>query len=51
MSDDGVPRKLLGTKKEEVTDWRILHNEELHIVYPISVAYPGILFGGGNKFY
>jgi hypothetical protein len=31
-----VLRKILGTKREEVTDWRRLHNEELHNVYPIS---------------
>jgi hypothetical protein len=29
MSAKGVLRKIIGTKREEVTDWRRLHNEEL----------------------
>ena len=34
MSDNVVLRNILGTKREELTDWRRLHNEELHNMYP-----------------
>jgi len=31
VSENQVPRKIFGSKKDEVTgDWRRLHNEELH---------------------
>jgi hypothetical protein len=28
-----VLRRIFGTKREEVTGWRKLHNEELHTLY------------------
>jgi hypothetical protein len=32
--ENRVPRKIFGTKRDEVTgEWRKLHNEELHVLY------------------
>jgi hypothetical protein len=34
MFEDRIPRRIFGTKWDEVTgSWRKLHNEELHNVY------------------
>ena len=39
--DSRVPRKIFGSKSDEVTtDWRRLHNEELHDLYS-STHYSG----------
>jgi hypothetical protein len=33
--ENGVLRRIFGPKREEVTgEWRKLHNEELHNLYP-----------------
>jgi hypothetical protein len=33
--ENKVPRRIFGTKRDEVTgEWRKLHNEELHDLYP-----------------
>jgi hypothetical protein len=33
--ENGVLRRIFGLKRDEVTgDWRKLHNEELHNLYP-----------------
>jgi hypothetical protein len=35
MLENGVLRRIFGPKKDEVTgEWRKLHNEELHDLYP-----------------
>jgi hypothetical protein len=31
--ENRVIRRIFGPKKDEVTEWRKLHNEELHILY------------------
>jgi len=37
VSQNGVTRRIFGPRRDKVTgDWRILHNEELHILYSSS---------------
>jgi hypothetical protein len=38
-SENRVLRRLFPSKRQEVTDWRIIHNEELHNLQ----ALPGII--------
>jgi hypothetical protein len=43
--ENRVIMRVFGPKRDEVTgEWRKLHNEELHVLYP-----PQILLGRSNK--
>jgi hypothetical protein len=44
VSENGVVRKLFGSKREEASgDWRRLHNEELHNLYALPNIIRGVI--------